>query len=258
MSSGDAARAAYGECGERGLADEQTAEAASSGAEARQPPRKLPAALRPRQRLLAKGARALSQRELLALVLGTGNRVETASKIASRLVRRHGLEGLAGLSAEAWQSEKGLGSAAAARLCAVFELGRRAYGREDNEARAQINGPRQAFKLLEHLTRAKKEYLVGLYLDAQNGLLVRETISIGTLNTTRTHPREILYPAISHLALGFLLAHNHPSGCLEPSREDLEFTHSVQRAGELMGIELYDHLIIGRRGFTSLRERGLL
>ena len=114
------------------------------------------------------------------------------------------------------------------------------------------------FQRLRHLCRAKKEHLVGLYLDSQNGLLHEETVSIGSLNTTRTHPREILYPAIVHLALGFILAHNHPSGCLEPSPEDLEFTQSVQRAGALMGIELYDHLIVGRDGYTSLRERGLL
>ena len=78
------------------------------------------------------------------------------------------------------------------------------------------------------------------------------------MNTTRTHPREILYPAITHLALGFILVHNHPSGCLDASPEDLEFTHGVRRAGELMGIELYDHLIVTAEGYTSLRERGLL
>ena len=81
---------------------------------------------------------------------------------------------------------------------------------------------------------------------------------MGALNTTRTHPREILHPAVAHLAMGFILVHNHPSGCLEPSSEDVEFTRAVQRAGELMGIELYDHLIIAAGGYTSLRERGLL
>ena len=82
--------------------------------------------------------------------------------------------------------------------------------------------------------------------------------AVGSLNTTRSHPREILYPAVQHLAAGFILAHNHPSGCLEPSPEDIEFTRAVARAGELMGIELYDHLIVTRDGFTSLRERRLM
>ena len=89
-------------------------------------------------------------------------------------------------------------------------------------------------------------------------MLHRETISIGSLNTTRTHPREILYPALVHLALGFILAHNHPSGCLDPSPEDIEFTRAVQRAADLMGIELYDHLIVAGEGYTSMRERGLV
>ena len=106
------------------------------------------------------------------------------------------------------------------------------------------------------LANAKKEHLIGLYLDSQNGLIHRETISVGSLNTTRSHPREILYPAIAHLALGFILVHNHPSGSLDPSDEDIAFTRGVHRAGETVGIELYDHLIIAKSGFTSLRERG--
>jgi DNA repair protein RadC len=121
-----------------------------------------------------------------------------------------------------------------------------------------VSKPKDAYLQVRDLGRARKEHLVGLYLDAQNGVLQRETLSVGSLNTTRTHPREILYPAIVHLALGFILAHNHPSGCLEPSEEDVEFTRAVQRAGELMGIELHDHLIVTRGGYTSLKERGVL
>ena len=111
---------------------------------------------------------------------------------------------------------------------------------------------------MRHLARSHREQLVGLYLDAQNGLLRRETVSVGSLNTTRSHPREILYPAVRHLALGFILAHNHPSGSAEPSTEDIEFTQAAGRAGKLLGIELYDHLIIGAGRATSLASRGLL
>lgn len=229
-----------------------------SETETPQPSLEPPRALRPREKLLARGAAALTQGELLSLVVGPGNGRYTAARTANRLVRRHGLDGLASLTPEAWTAEQGVGPASAARLCAVFELGRRAYGRDEDERRPVVNGPRQAFRQVRHLARARKEHLVGLYLDAQNGLLARETISIGSLNTTRTHPREILYPAVAHLALGFILVHNHPSGCLDPSREDVEFTRSVQRAGELMGIELYDHLVVARGGYTSLRERGVL
>jgi len=97
-----------------------------------------------------------------------------------------------------------------------------------------------------------------VYLDAQNRLITRETVSIGSLNTTRTHPREVLQPAIVNSALAFILVHNHPSGSLDPSRDDVEFTRTMARAGELMGINLYDHIIVSSRGFVSLKERGLL
>ena len=221
-------------------------------------PRNLLLALRPRERLLSHGPTSLSQGELLAVVLGPESRAEALHRLARRLLRRYGLEGLAELPASAWRSEQGLGDASAARLCAVFELGRRTYAVDGEGERPRLSRPQQAYRKVRHLARARKEHLVGLYLDAQNGLLHQETISIGSLNTTRTHPREILYPAVKHLALGFILAHNHPSGCLDPSPEDLEFTHAVRRGAEFMGIELYDHLIVGRDGYTSMRERGLL
>jgi DNA repair protein RadC len=214
-------------------------------------------AYRPRAKLLRAGPRALSHGELVALALDGSGETGPARRMAERLVRRHGLAGLAGLGASGWQQEHGVGRAAAARLCAVFELGRRAYGREREAERPRLTRPNEVYARVRYLARAKKEHLVGLYLDAQNGLLHQETISIGSLNTTRTHPREILYPAVVHLALGFILAHNHPSGCLEASPEDLEFTSGVRRAGELMGIELYDHLIVAGGGYLSLRERGL-
>jgi DNA repair protein RadC len=209
-------------------------------------------------RLRDHGAASLGAGELLALLLAGGRRGEPVERLASRLLARHGLCGLAAFDAAEWKEAARLGEAGAARLCAAFEIGRRAAGRGDVAERIRLNRPLRAYRFLRGLGAARKEQLVGLYLDAQNGLLHRETISVGSLNTTRTHPREILYPAIAHLALGFILAHNHPSGCLEPSPEDVEFTQAVRRAGELMGIELYDHLIIGRGGYTSLRERGLL
>jgi DNA repair protein RadC len=217
-----------------------------------------PRAFDPRAKLLARGASGLTAAELLFLVLGGRDPEVRASGIASRLVRQHGLAGLAGLDPGQWAAEPGVGPATAVRLSASFEIARRASARDGERERPKIARPSDAFKLVKDLGGARKEHLVGLYLDAQNGLLKRETLSIGSLNTTRTHPREILYPAILHLALGFILIHNHPSGCLEPSEEDVEFTRSVRRAAEVMGIELYDHLVVASTRYTSLRERGLL
>ena len=139
----------------------------------------------------------------------------------------------------------------------VLRNDRRPRQRSESGA-VSVSGPREAYGHVRYLGRQMKEHLVGLYLDAQNCLIVRETISIGTLNTTRTHPREILHPAIVNHALGFILAHNHPSGSLTPSQDDTDFTRAVRRAAELMGVGLYDHLIIGRNGFISLKEKGLL
>jgi DNA repair protein RadC len=150
-----------------------------------------------------------------------------------------------------------MGRAGATRLVAALELHRR-LNREASAERHKLSRPAEVFREVRDIRRARKEHLVGLYLDAQNNLIHRETLSIGSLNTTRTHPREILFPAIQHAALGFILCHNHPSGGIEPSPEDLEFTAAVKRAGELMGIELYDHLVVAEGGFTSMRERGLL
>ncbi len=205
-----------------------------------------------RKKLQSRGAKALATTELVALILGTN-----AKRGAQRLLRRHGLAGVEGLSLDALRATPNVGHAGAARLVAAIELHRR-LSRKRSLENHKFNRPRDVFREVRDLTRARKEHLVGLYLDAQNGLLLRETISMGSLNTTRTHPREILFPAVQHGALGFILAHNHPSGCLEPSPEDLEFTRAVARAGELMGIELYDHLVVSAEGYTSLRERGLL
>ena len=207
--------------------------------------------LGPHERLRRLGVRSLSSTDLLALVLGSPSTAQT-------LVRRHGLPGLAELPPNSWQQQPGIGRAKSVRLSAVFELGRRAYSTPAEASRPRLTRPREVFKEVRHIGALKKEHLVGLYLDAQNGLLHSETISVGSLNTTRTHPREILYPAIVHLAFGFILAHNHPSGSLDPSDEDVAFSRAVQRAGELVGIELYDHLIVTATGFTSLRERGAL
>jgi len=205
-----------------------------------------------RKKLERRGPAALTTSELVALILGPD-----AKHAAQAMLRRHGLAGIAGLTIAELRALPTVGKAGAFRLAAVLELHRR-LSREGSTERPKLTCPKEASREVHDIRRARKEHLVGLYLDAQNGLLHRETVSIGTLNTTRTHPREILYPAIQHMALGFILAHNHPSGCLDPSPEDVEFSQGVKRAGEIMGIELYDHVIVSAHGYTSLRERGLL
>jgi len=217
----------------------------------------MPRAIRPREKMLQSGPRALSHVELLAVILGTGTRKEHVLKIAEKLVRRHGIAAMQTLAVRDWVGNPGVGEARACRLAALFELARRAEKAGSREA-PRIAAPADVYAHVRDLGRAKREHLVGLYLDSQNHLLARETISIGSLNTTRTHPREILQPAIVHLALGFILVHNHPSGTLAVSADDIEFTRAIGRAGEMMGIPLYDHIIVSKAGYVSLKEKGLV
>jgi DNA repair protein RadC len=142
-------------------------------------------------------------------------------------------------------------------MAALFEIGRRVFQAAQAEA-PRVTCPAEVHAQVNDLRRMRREHLVGLYLDAQNMLITKETISIGSLNTTRTHPREVLHPAIRHLAVGLVLAHNHPSGNLQPSRDDVEFTRTIRKAAELMGFEVYDHLIVASGGYVSMKERGLL
>ena len=180
-----------------------------------------------------------------------------AWRLAERLTRQHRLPSMAVFTPERWLAIDGLGEPAAARLAAAFELGRRATADDDATSRPPAHTPRLAWELVRDIGTRRREHLVGLYLDAQSRLLHRETISIGALNTTRAHPREFLRPAIEQLAAAFILAHNHPSGSPEASSEDVAFTRAARRAAAMMGFELFDHLIVTRNRYTSLREQGL-
>lgn len=186
--------------------------------------------VRIRERIAKRGERALNNTELLATVLGSGSCGTAALKLAEGLLRKYGFEALPGITLSEWSTNDGVGPATACRIRAVFELGRRAFSPRANDDRPIVSSPREAFLLVKDLSRARKEHLVGLYLDAQNRLIARETISVGSLNTTRTQPREILQPAIERGALGFILAHNHPSGSLTPSQDDVDFTRAIRRA----------------------------
>ena len=217
----------------------------------------LPRGLQPREKLQKLGERALSNSELMAIALGSGTRAQNVIRIADGLLRKYGFDALANLSLVEWKSNKGIGTVKACQLKAFFEMGRRAYAPKDDE-RPSLSSPREAYTQVKDLRRLRKEHLVALYLDAQNHMIARETISIGSLNTTRTHPREILQPAIACSALGFILVHNHPSGSLVPSQDDIDFTRAIKRACEIVGIGLYDHLIVAAGGYVSLKEKGLV
>ena len=208
-----------------------------------------------RKKLIKFGTHTLTNAELLGLILTAFRNHDASLERSERLLSTYGGDGLPGLTVSQWTKEARVGFPNACRMAAVFELGRRLLVPQDSPS---VSSPAEAYALVRDLKSARKEHLVALYLDAQNRLICRETVSIGSLNTTRTHPREVLQPAIVNSALAFILAHNHPSGSLDASRDDVEFTRTMARAGDLVGISLYDHLIVSSKGFVSLKEKGLL
>jgi len=212
---------------------------------------------RPREKLMARGGGALTDEELLAAVLGSGCGAGGVLEVARRIKESVGLEGLCGATATRVQEVKGLGPARACRLAAAVELGRRLF-QPPEESPQLVTGPEAAFGLVKDLGTKKREHFVALYLNARNALIKVETISIGSLNASLVHPREVFHPAVRDLAANVILAHNHPSGDVTPSQEDIELTRRLVKAGELLGIEVLDHLVIGGRRYTSLKSRGLM
>ena len=210
---------------------------------------------RPREKLRTLGIGSLSESELLALLLGSGTPGRSALRVARSLARRPPSE-LAGWPLTRWLRVPGIGPARASALTAAFELGRRALA-WDGAARA-IRGPDDVLAQVRDLARARREHFVVLLLNARHELQGRETISIGSLNASIVHPREVFLPAILHSAASVVLVHNHPSGDPEPSEEDLSITRRLVEVGELVGIEVLDHVVIASRGTVSFRHRKLL
>jgi len=220
----------------------------------------LPLEERPRERLARLGAAALSGEELLALLLGSGLRGESALDSARRLLAAHGgLAGLAGLSGAELRRERGIKTARASVLLAALEIGRR-LAAQVLSGRDLLNEPAL---VKEYLRRARgdgtQERTGVLYLNARNRLLKDDPeIYRGTLDRAVVEPREILKRALLSNAAGLILYHNHPSGDPSPSREDREFTRRLSAAAESVGLRLLDHVVVGREGCVSFREAGLM
>jgi DNA repair protein RadC len=220
----------------------------------------LPLEERPRERLARLGAAALSGEELLALLLGSGVRGESALDSARRVLTAHGgLAGLAGLSGAELRRERGIKRARGAVIEAALEIGRR-LALEVLSGRDLLNEPAL---VKEYLRRARgdgtQERTGVLYLNARNRLLRDDPeIYRGTLDRAVVEPREILKRALLANAAGLILYHNHPSGDPSPSREDREFTRRLAAAAESVGLRLLDHIVVGREGCVSFREAGLM
>ncbi|HZO89105.1 MAG TPA: DNA repair protein RadC [Chthonomonadaceae bacterium] len=221
--------------------------------------RELPCNERPRERLQHYGASVLSTAELLAIQLRIGTQERSALGLAELLLSHfEGLRGIANASIEQLSRVKGIGPVKAVEIAAAFELGKRLAALSE-EAKPVIHSPQDvANLLLPELRDVKKEHFKAILLDTKNQVLKIVTVSVGTLDSSLVHPREVYKDAILASAASLIVAHNHPSGDPTPSAEDKRVTQRLAEAGQIVGIDLLDHIIIGDNRWVSLKERGLL
>lgn len=222
----------------------------------------LPAEERPRERLWKYGPEVLSNAELLAIIIRTGNRNETALALAQRMLSElgqgEGLNFLVDATVEELTKVKGISMAKACAIKAAVELGKRIGGIKST-GKVFIRSPRDVANLLMNEMRyLKKEYFRTIQLNVKNQVLAVEDISVGSLNSSIVHPREVFKGPIRRSSAAIILIHNHPSGDPSPSREDIEVTRRLYEAGKLLGIDVLDHIIIGDGIYTSLKEKGII
>lgn len=218
----------------------------------------LPCEERPRERLERYGAEYLSNTELLAILLRTGSKELSALDLAEVLLAKfRTLKNLSMAGINELCSLKGMGSSKAVQILAGFELGRRLYT-EKTEAQTSIKSPQDVANLvMTSLRFLKYEKFLAVHLNTKNRVLSIETISMGTLDSSLVHPRELFKMAVKNSSAALIIVHNHPSGDPYPSKEDLDLTRRLKEGGELLGIQVLDHVIIGDNKYISLREEGL-
>jgi len=220
--------------------------------------RDLPAQARPREKLLTRGPQALSDVELLAILLRTGMAGKNVFALAQELLQGGGISGLLHASREQLQAFKGLGPAKQAELLAVAELARRALAERLREREA-FAAPGMVKDYLQlHLAHKAHEVFAVLFLDSQHRLLALEELFRGTLTQTSVYPREVVLRALHHRCAAVVLAHNHPSGSVQPSRADEALTQNLKAALALVDVRVLDHIIVGQGQALSMAEQGLL
>ncbi|MFS0689865.1 DNA repair protein RadC [Sporosarcina sp. 179-K 8C2 HS] len=214
---------------------------------------------RPRERLIRQGAGSLSNQELIAILLRTGTKEESVLMLANRILKSFDkIQDFKDATVEEMTAVKGVGQAKAVQILAAVELGKRIY-RKHSEGRYVIKSPEDAAAyLMTDMSSLVQEHFVVMFLNVKNEVLHKQTIFIGSLNSSIVHPREIFREAVKRSAASIIAAHNHPSGNPSPSPEDIEVTKRLVEAGSIIGIELLDHLIIGDHRFISLKEKGYM
>ncbi len=219
----------------------------------------LPVSERPRERLQKFGVEALSAQEILSLILGRGIAGESVAVTAQRLLSQFGsIKGLANASLEELARIKGIGPAKASQIKAAFELANRMEGYPESGKKPLVKTPEEVVSLVKgSLKGKKKEHFQVLLLDTRSQLIKISEISVGSLDTSIVHPREVFKEALSASAASVIFVHNHPSGDPSPSEDDIKLTERLARAGEVMGIDVLDHVIIGNKEYVSLKREGI-
>jgi len=210
---------------------------------------------RPREKIAKKGIASLSDSELVEAVIGKGVRNKDVREIArdiTALVRQDPRA----VTYDTLREIEGMGPTKAAQIMACFELGRRHYGELNDKKR--VARPEDVLQLVDEYRGKQQEYFICISLNGAGEVLAKRVVSIGLLNHSLVHPREVFADVITDRAASIICVHNHPSGSLEPSSQDIAVTRQVQEAGNLLGIQLLDHIIITKTGFSSMKERGLL
>ncbi|GAA4705104.1 RadC family protein [Brevibacillus fulvus] len=223
--------------------------------------RNVPSYEMPRERLLRYGAASLADAELLAILLRTGTEHKSSFELAQTLLATFGdLRGLAQASTEELMQIKGIGQVKSLELLAAMELGRRITAKSVLSARrTSIRLPRDVAELMiPEMSHLNQEHFVCLFLNTKNHVIGKQTIFVGSLDASIVHPREVFREAIKRSSASLICLHNHPSGDPSPSREDIAVTRTLREAGDLVGISLLDHIIIGDGRYVSLKEQGYL
>ena len=214
---------------------------------------------RPQEKLLKYGANTLSNSELLAIILRTGTKEENVVMLSQRILQEDGkgLRNLAEGTIEKFKSYKGISDVKAAKLIAVAEIGKRMSAIKIEKIKISSPGD-AAMVLMEEMRYYQKEYFKIILLDTKNNIKKISQISVGSLNSSIVHPREVFHEAVLNLSSSIILIHNHPSGECQPSHEDIVLTNRLDECGKILGIKILDHIIIGDGIFFSFKEEGLI